>query len=323
MLEAIGIGPVEEQVYVALVARAATDARELAERTGLTETVVEHALAELGFKGLVVALPGQRRGLRAAPPDVTLHLMALQRMDEVRKTQLAIAQLAQSYHRDGLPGGNAESIEVIEGATAIAERYSQIQRATREEVRTLAGAPIVAVPATANTAQREALRAGVRYRVVYDRASLDLETPDTPLLLEEWAALGEEMRVAADVPFKMVISDGRLALVIPRDLPPGDPTALVLHTRPLLDALGWIFDRIWESALPMPTALAAASEGPLTADDRHLLSLLLAGYTDQAIAAQQGVSLRTVQRRVKRLFALAGVQGRLQLGWQAARRHWI
>jgi sugar-specific transcriptional regulator TrmB/DNA-binding CsgD family transcriptional regulator len=323
MLEGLGIQPVEEQVYVALVTRAATDARELADRTGLPEPDVEHALSELELKGLVTAHPGQRRGLRAAPPDISLNLMALQRMDDVRKAQLAIAQLAQSYHGDGLPGGTTESIEVVEGAAAIGERYSQIQRATRKEIRTLAGGPVVAVPATANTAQREALRAGVRYRVVYDRATLDLESQDTPLLLEEWAALGEEMRVAVDVPLKMVISDGRLALVIPRELPPGDPTALVLRTRPLLDALGWIFNRIWESALPVPAALALASGGPLTADDRHLLSLLLAGYTDQAIASQQGVSLRTVQRRVRRLLALAGAQSRLQLGWQAARRNWI
>ncbi|MFF1678493.1 helix-turn-helix domain-containing protein [Streptomyces sp. NPDC058256] len=323
MLEGLGIEPAEEQVYVALVARPATNAQELADRTGLLEPEVEHVLAELELKGLVTSHPGQRRRLRAAPPDINLSLMALQRMDGVRKAQFAIAQLAQSYRGDDAAAGAAESIEVIEGGAAIAERYAQVQRAACEEIRSLVGAPVVAVPAAANAGQRDALRAGVRYRVVYERSSLDLENPDTPLLLEEWAELGEEMRVSIGIPLKMVVVDDRLALVIPRESPSGDPTALVIRTRTVLDGLAWIFDRVWESALPMPAVLAAGADGPLAADDRHLLSLLLAGYTDQAIAAQQDVSMRTIQRRVRRLLALAGAQSRLQLGWQAARRNWL
>ncbi|MFZ4136203.1 helix-turn-helix domain-containing protein [Streptomyces koyangensis] len=65
------------------------------------------------------------------------------------------------------------------------------------------------------------------------------------------------------------------------------------------------------------------ADGPLSSDDQHLLSLLLAGYTDRAVASQLGLSMRTVQRRVHRLLALAGVQTRLQLGWRAAQLHWI
>ncbi|MFE2022033.1 helix-turn-helix domain-containing protein [Streptomyces sp. NPDC059499] len=323
MLEGLGIGPVEEQVYVALVARAATDAGELADRSGMPEPEVEHALAELELMGLVTTHPGQRRGLRAAPPDISLNLMALQRMDGVRKAQLAIAQLTQSYRGDAPSADTTETIEVIEGGAAIAERYAQVQRAARKEIRSMTAGPVVAVPPAANTGQQDALRAGVRYRVVYERSSLDLENPDTPLLLDEWAELGEEMRVSVDIPLKLVIVDDGLALVIPREAPSSDPTALVVRTRTVLDGLSWIFTRVWESALPVPAALAAGSEGPLTTDDRHLLSLLLAGYTDQAIASQQDVSLRTVQRRVRRLLALAGAQSRLQLGWQAARRNWI
>ncbi|MER5896195.1 helix-turn-helix domain-containing protein [Streptomyces sp. NPDC001876] len=323
MLEGLGIEPAEEQVYVALVGRPATNAQELADRTGLLEPEVEQALAELGLKGLVTSHPDQRRRLRASPPDINLSLMALQRMDDVRKAQLAIAQLAQSYRGDGAGSGTADSVEVIEGGEVIAERYAQVQRAARVEVRSLIASPVVAVPAAANPGQRDALHAGVRYRSVYERASLDLWNPDT-LLLEEWVELGEEMRISVDIPLKIAIVDSSLAFVASREHLSGEPTALVVRNCALLEALGWIFDRVWESALPLPAALAArGGEGPLASDDRHLLSLLLAGYTDQAIATQQDVSLRTVQRRVQRLLALAGAQSRLQLGWQAARRNWI
>ncbi|MEU6078286.1 helix-turn-helix domain-containing protein [Micromonospora sp. NPDC047074] len=324
MLEGIGIGPAEEQVYGELVAGPATGAREVADRTGLAEPQVEQVIAELERKGLVTVHPGQRRRLHAAPPDITLKLMALQRIDEVHKAQLAIARLAQRYQRNGAPDGAAESVEVVEGGAAVAERHAQLQRDARQEIQSLTPTgPAVAVPAAANYGQRDALRAGVRYRVVYDRALLELGGSDAPLLLEEWAALGEEMRVAVNVPLKAFVFDGRLALVVLDDGPPGEVKALVIHVPTVVRAIEWIFRRVWESAVPVPVALAAPIDGPLAPDDRRLLSLLLAGYTDQVIAVQVGVSMRTIQRRVQRLLLLAGVQTRLQLGWQAAQRHWI
>ena len=56
--------------------------------------------------------------------------------------------------------------------------------------------------------------------------------------------------------------------------------------------------------------------------DAQLLSLLLAGLNDKAVAYQLGTSLRTVQRRVSHLMDLARVETRMQLGWQAARLGW-
>ena len=70
---------------------------------------------------------------------------------------------------------------------------------------------------------------------------------------------------------------------------------------------------------PDGTYSAAPVPSPL---DRQILALLLTGLTDQAVAAQLGISLRTVQRRVRRLEDLAGVRTRMQLGWYAARNGW-
>ena len=57
--------------------------------------------------------------------------------------------------------------------------------------------------------------------------------------------------------------------------------------------------------------------------DARILTLLLAGLTDQAIGGQLGMSLRTVQRRVSGLMDRAAVVTRFQLGHEAARRGWV
>ncbi|WP_200210224.1 hypothetical protein [Micromonospora coerulea] len=48
-----------------------------------------------------------------------------------------------------------------------------------------------------------------------------------------------------------------------------------------------------------------------------------AGQAIRAVAGHLRTSLRTVQRRVRRLMDLARVQTRMQLGFQAARLGWI
>ncbi|MGW4997121.1 helix-turn-helix domain-containing protein [Streptomyces hydrogenans] len=265
------------------------------------------------FEGLVLQrLDEIRRALRVAEPGA------------VPEPEGAAAETAVEVVAGAGAAAEPPDVEVVAGARAIAERYVALQRSARREILALAAGPVVAVPAADNSGQREAMRAGVRYRVVYDRDALALTDSDTPPLLEHWASLGEEMRVAFGLPLKLVLVDRARALVVPlTDGADGEPRATVLRSRPLLDALGWIFDRVWDSALPVPVAIAAAVDGPLTPADRRLLTLLLNGYTDQAIGAQLGVSERTVQRRVRRLLALAGVRSRLQLGWHAARHHWL
>ena len=62
-------------------------------------------------------------------------------------------------------------------------------------------------------------------------------------------------------------------------------------------------------------------DGP-NALDRKILGLLLAGLTDQAVSGQLNLSLRTLQRRLRRLMDLAGTGTRMQLGWHAARNNW-
>ena len=57
--------------------------------------------------------------------------------------------------------------------------------------------------------------------------------------------------------------------------------------------------------------------------DTRILGLLLAGLTDQAVANHLGLSMRTVQRRVRALMDQVAAETRLQLGFQASRRGWL
>jgi DNA-binding NarL/FixJ family response regulator len=95
----------------------------------------------------------------------------------------------------------------------------------------------------------------------------------------------------------------------------------------LLSALISYFEIAWERAYPLwPNQagddLVELRPGDIDELDGQILALLLAGMTDQALAGQLGLSLRTVQRRIRVLMDKAGVDTRIQLGWYAGRAGW-
>jgi DNA-binding NarL/FixJ family response regulator len=60
-----------------------------------------------------------------------------------------------------------------------------------------------------------------------------------------------------------------------------------------------------------------------SAADSELLSLAVAGLTDEAMAHQLNVSRRTIERRLRKIMQCAGATSRVQLGLLAARRGWL
>jgi DNA-binding NarL/FixJ family response regulator len=54
-----------------------------------------------------------------------------------------------------------------------------------------------------------------------------------------------------------------------------------------------------------------------------MMSLLVAGLSDESVAHYLGISRRTLQRRLTRLMKNAKVDTRLQLVWRATSEGWL
>ncbi len=112
---------------------------------------------------------------------------------------------------------------------------------------------------------------------------------------------------------------------------PEEPTTALVRDSNLLAALIALFECYWEDAVPLDidgTGVLAVTDGvgpadSLSATDRKLLSLLVAGVADKAVASQMGLSRRTVQRRIQGMMERVGAVTRMQLAWQASRRGWL
>ncbi len=320
-LAALGLRPIEEATYRELVARPAATTEELAAALDTSLPEAEAALASLHGLGLAARSGGR---YIASSPTFALGPLVTARRDQLRRAELELANLAAHYRAAAANRAAGDLVEVVSGVDVISRRFEQLQAAATDEVQALVSATTLAVSRADNTAETDGLRRGVRYRVVVERAVLEEEggTADAVTAL----AAGEEVRVADQVPIKLVIAD-RAVGVLPMADESNLATAIVVHRSGLLDALQALFDAVWDRAWPLSFGPGGdlderPADGTLFPLDRQVLALLLAGLTDRAIASQLGMSMRTVQRRVQRMMELAGVRTRMQLGWYAAQSEW-
>ncbi|MFD3342990.1 helix-turn-helix domain-containing protein [Streptomyces anthocyanicus] len=333
VLEIAGLSPDEESVYALLVTFGRAGAADLAERDGMPVERMDRVLESLTAKGLASPTDGVPRLYQAAPPDVALLPRLKRSAEALDLAQHEAARLIESY-RDTMRRRDAgQLLEVITGAEALRQHLRQIQTSVREEMLWFCKAQYVAMPSGSNTEEFEALARGVRYRVLYEKAFFDDEGAVDNVVAGVRA--GEVARAVPQLPLRLAISD-RAVAVFPLVAggphgSPEEPTTALVRDSNLLAALIALFERYWEDAVPLDvddSGELSGTDGPAAPDalaptDRRLLSLLVAGVADKAIASQMQLSRRTVQRRIQGMMERANAATRMQLAWQAARRGWL
>ncbi|MFE7510029.1 helix-turn-helix domain-containing protein [Streptomyces sp. NPDC057540] len=342
MLQALGLGRAEETVYTALLGRPTASTYELVRLTGLEESEVAGILLDLSARGLVAVAADAGRGApdpsvpgagppparyRLTPPSVALAPLLVEQRNALHRAETAFSMVTEQYRSTAAhPAGSV--VEVVVGVEQVAHRFHQLQRgAQRELLVFLVGEPIAVPREDADMSESSALDRGVDFRVVASKDYLD--APGVGNDVRSAMAAGLEIRLVESLPLKMVVSDRERAMV-PLDMADSgdEPSAIVVHRSGLLTALVHLFEREWALARPL-LATAAGVCAPSPADDRptegelEVLALLLAGISDRRAASQLGLSIRTVERRTRRLMDLAGADSRLQLGWHAARAGWL
>ncbi|MBW5250226.1 helix-turn-helix transcriptional regulator [Streptomyces sp. P01-B04] len=330
MLQSIGLPQDEERVYRVLVRLGSATAPEVALHLDLDARAVGGLLGSLESGGIVSRDVGRAGAYVVAPPRLAFGPALAAGRHALEQAESTVAALADEYRRGAAGQERAGLLEVVTGAEAIRHRFEQIQYGARHELHALVTVEPAVVREDENEAEEQATGRGVRYRVVLEQAALD--RPSTTAELS--AALGRTqlVRVVEQVPCKLVVADRSTALMplLRRDSSSADeePTSVVVRAPGVVEALLTLFEAVWNSARPLLLSASGEveaepqTEGP-DETDLLLLSLMLTGLTDRAVAARLGLGLRTVQRRLQRLMEVAEVSTRMQLGWHAFERGWV
>lgn len=316
MLGVLGLSQAEQELYEQLVGSGPLTVHEL---DGHSVSLVDR-LRELG---LVTRIDGDPPKWTASPPNTALLLLVSDRGRELAEARRYVAELVSRFGRTGADSDLPAMVEVVYGREEIIRRFRALQLTSRQ-FRSCDAPPYPADDAAQpNTLELDQLNAGLRFRVLYDRTALDI--PGRLADLEAGIAAGEEARVA-DIPLKMTLFDDTAA-ILPLHQPPDVESRLLVYNPVLLDALSALFEMCWDHALPLHVSqgraeLSGAGDEP-PPGERQLLVLLVAGLTDQDIAAQLGISDRTVRSRVRAMMDRLDATTRFQAGYQAVLRGWL
>ncbi|MFI8432950.1 helix-turn-helix domain-containing protein [Streptomyces sp. NPDC079020] len=317
MLGRLGMSPQDEELYRALVAHGPLTAADAARLCGTGRERTERVLASLRESGLVSARTGLGGNVgelwEPAPPALALGALLAIHQDELRSLAGEITELDGTYRESGGHRGESGAIEILHGRDTIAHRFIQMQQGARSELLCFSKGLPVAVTGQDNPGDGIAMARGVRARLLVSKDALEA-MPDN---LREGISHGMEIRVADELPTKLLVVDRRMAL-LPLLADPArlHDRAVIVHASGIVAALAGLFDQAWARSRPLPAEWRGE-------DDTAVLGLMLGGLTDEAIAQRLGASARTVQRRIKRLMDRAGATTRFQLGWYARDMGWV
>jgi DNA-binding CsgD family transcriptional regulator len=166
--------------------------------------------------------------------------------------------------------------------------------------------------------QVDSLRRGVSDRTVVN--SSVLASPAVFQLYGEFRALGVQYRSLPDLATRLTIFDSEQAVIA---IDPSDSSygAIVVRTPSLVEALCYMFDRLWTQATPV-FDLPDDSDLPSTRGAR-ILELITLGMTNDRIARSLGIRPRTVGREIANLKTALGVNSRAEIVAAAAKRGWL
>jgi sugar-specific transcriptional regulator TrmB len=310
MLQPLGISAEAESIYVVLAPMESATPAELAELTSSDEERIEKRLEELRELGLAAEVV---QGLWQALPLLSvINALRAQRLTEIETAAVA----AESLHSHLLQAteSQADNIKILVGRDAILAARKEICNSAKREICAFDKPPYVQgrPNATAQGLSEEApewqaLDRGIALRGVY-HPGFD---SDRLTELALFAAKGEQSRTAP-VPMKLILVDSQVALIPSmRSYNPGHELRASITRHPMLvEALQWLFESVWDTSVPIITA----GYGDTDPRRQMLISLLMTGATDSAIASQLGVNVRSVRRWISELMDELGVATRLQLG---------
>ncbi|MCX4510730.1 LuxR C-terminal-related transcriptional regulator [Streptomyces sp. NBC_01619] len=324
-----GVSAAEEELYRHFLRNPDTAIDELRKLGDDAGRDADHCLERLRHLGLIHPTGAGGRITPADPEvavarltDARLHAL-LQEVQRVTQSRHIVQSLRSEQGAWMAPQG----IEQLHGLEEIRNRIEDLAFFARDEI--LSVEPYTRLSAENIERSRpldlRCLRRGIRIRNVVLRAALD-HAP-TADYLRELAAEGAVIKVAENISERILVYDGRTALV-PLDPQNTSRGALLARSTGLVSNIIALFEKIWSQADELPTVAGAetrpdAGEQGLTGTERRVLLSMCSVGKDETGARDLGVSVRTYRRHVADIMQKLGAANRAHAALLARERGWV
>jgi DNA-binding CsgD family transcriptional regulator len=293
-------------------------------RTALVEGRVARTATPscLPALGLLVPAVDDPEAMVPVPPAVAETTLVRPLERRVREQQQTVAALRASMsqvegvYRSLREGSHA--VQRLTGAAMIAAAVeAEAQSATRETLTAHpGGGRPEEVLAKSLSYTLEAKKRGVRQRTLYQH-TVRTHGPTLDYIKAATSA-GAEVRTVDEVFDRLLIWDRSVAFI--PDMGKEHHNHALRVTDPgIVHFLVSVFEHAWDRAEPVVYEPDQQRPKILTDETRRrVLRLMVDGYTDAAIAARLGMSVRTVATHLKKVSDALGSKSRAQLAYLTA-----
>lgn len=296
--------------------------------TGPGEIDIESAAArELVDAELLFADPADANRVQSVSISIALTLLLSRRQHElmehheraIRGWSALESQLRADRESLGSQQETDSRIEIVRDRLTMVSLSADLYKSARRELCTTTTGKYTTPLGEHQllTPPKSSLTNGARFRNIYDGAFAS--SPAGARIIELSRLGGEEARVRATLPTKMLLVDQRIAMIAFNDT--GVGAAAVVRSPQLLTLLHEWFDLVWDD--PSTSSAGSPDDGPLNQPQRHVLRLLATGLSDDAIARRSEMSVRTVRRHITSIMEILGTSTRFATGVAATKRGWI
>jgi sugar-specific transcriptional regulator TrmB len=265
-----GLGLGEARCYVGMLAPRAFKVSEIARKARLPRSRAYELIHSLVRAGLCseVAGGGVAR-FRAAPPNEAIGRLEAFLGEQERRRSAALSSILEgldSRHSGGPAGSNVEPVDIISRREQVIAVYSRLIQEARQEMVTVLPMPWSLVH---RPSPMDALAAGVRIRVVFDRAVCSSEPHRE--FMRFYCAQGVEARVLDKVDVQFAVFDRRqvvLHLIMP-DIGTHRLESLLVDHAGFGESLQQAFECLWDRGVPFGEALGHQVADPVLAGARQ------------------------------------------------------
>ncbi|MEU1086734.1 helix-turn-helix transcriptional regulator [Streptomyces sp. NPDC005576] len=324
-LAVLGVPPLDESVYRALLRCPGATVEGLSSTLGLGEQDLHLALKRLDQQGMIhIGADGE-----AFPvdPGIGVGKLAEQRIRALQDEQREILSTSHSLVRQVLHWEDQKSVheevETLEGAGLLYERAEKLAYLARRELlamqpsRTLTPECV----AMARESDLHCLRRGVTVRALVRRSAL--RDPVAVGHFRELVEHGAHVRVL-DGGFERVLIFDRMTALVQSAPDSPDQRAVLIREEGLVATLRSFFDRFWDHAADAAPLLGGGGErDQLEELQLKVLQIMARTDKDEAGARELGISVRTYRGHVARLLHRLDAATRFQAALLARDRGWI
>ena len=251
-LTSLGLSENEAKTYLTLLAKSSMTVGEIAKISGVPRPKLYEILTKLIVKGLCTEKIGKVKRYRVVDPNIVTEKLIRDYQAQLEQKKIIAQNFSNAiysiYQQNMNKTDPLDYIQILKEKSRIAEKFMWLEKELKEELLAFSKAPY-AFEFSENEDGFDALKRGIKIKSIYEVE--DARELDFLKWVEMFAAAGEEVKIAYELPFKLAIFDEKTVMFALRDRVSFQPslTSLVIEHPDFAKAFKRIFESCWQEAM--------------------------------------------------------------------------